>query len=490
MRKILILSIILLTGTVQLLAQHDNTLFFMDKVPQHHYMNPSLNPECRWWLGGAIVPIFGQLPPPMHVDINLPFDYNDFIYYGSGDYKDSLVTPLHPSEDINDFLNKLDDINYFTFEYQLTYLYFGFKAGQNTITFDLSDRNYTHVSIPKDIFTLALTGNATEEGRNSDISGLTMNQNYYREFALGFNRNLSKYFKVGLRGKFLMGIFNVYTSKSDIHINTEETTNVISAKANYSISTNMPVDEVTFDESGKFIEDVTFQDIAINDQDYIMNNFVWTKNYGWAIDAGFSKDWNSEITLYGSVVDFGFIQWNQNPNTFSLEGDSAFIYRGIELTSLDFDSLELIPDIDKIIEDNYISHSNAVYKTWLPLKIYAGLKYKFSKRFNVGLLGRFEKLDQKWLNAYTGSLNINMFKWGNISLSYSYNNKNWNNIGWGYTVRIGPAQWYIIGDNNIGVKFFPDNARNINYRFGCNLMFGRDSKKKDRLRNVPLLNTL
>lgn len=486
-RKALIFCFLYFIG-IYIYAQHDNTLYFMDKVPQHHYMNPALNPECDWWLGGLIVPIFGQLPPAMHLDLSTPIDINDVLYQGTGIYSDSLVTPLHPSEDINTFLDKLDETNYVSFEYQLNYLYFGFSKGKNVFTFDLSDRMYFHFGVPGDLFSFILKGNAEE--RDADIGGFELNTSYYREFAVGYNRELSRYLKLGIRGKFLIGIANISTPVSDLRVQTEEVTNDITAYANYTLQTNLPIESVTYDETGSYITDIAFQEMAFDDTDYLINTFGFPKNFGWAVDLGLSKDWNSELTYYLSVVDLGLINWKQNTSVFSVDDDNEFVYEGVEITSLNTDSIQLMPTIDQLIEDNEIEYKDTSYTTWLPMKIYAGLKYKFTKRLNVGALARFEKLQSKWLQTYTASLNVNMFKWGNLSGSYSYGNDSWTNIGFGYTLRLGPAQWYFVSDNLIGSVLFPYNTRNVNLRFGCNLVFGINKKKKGSPRKVPLVNTL
>ncbi|MBK8806855.1 MAG: hypothetical protein IPO21_09485 [Bacteroidales bacterium] len=492
MRKIIYITIILMLFVAKIYGQHENTLYFMDRVPQQHYLNPALTPDCKWWIGGLIIPVVGQLPPPLHLDLNLPLDYNDLIYPGSGDYADSLVTFLHPSQDVNTFLDKLSKNNYTTLEYHLNYLFFGLRIKKKAfITLDVSDRMYAHVNIPKDVFSLVLTGNAIE--RDANLSGLSFNLNYYREFALGFSYVLSKYSRVGVRGKFLMGVANINTAKSDIMLNTAETVNDLSLKANYQINTNFPIESVSFDESGKFIEEIEFQNFDFQNFDsvknFIVNDFALPKNYGWSVDIGLKGDWNSELSYYVSAVDIGSIKWSKNPSNFSLEGDSAFIFKGIELRSLKLDSLKF-PDLNEILEDTYLTYSQNAYRTWLPFKIFGGLRYKLTRRISLGVLARFEKLDKSWLNAYTGSLNFNMFRFGNMSLSYSYNNKVWNNIGWAYTIRFGAFQWYVIGENKIGSRLFPDKTRNIGFRFGCNLVFGRGGKKKGKQGDLPLLNTL
>lgn len=44
-------------------AQIDNTMYFMDRLPQSSYINPAQTPNCKFHIGGLIIPVLGQLLP-------------------------------------------------------------------------------------------------------------------------------------------------------------------------------------------------------------------------------------------------------------------------------------------------------------------------------------------------------------------------------------------------------------------------------------------
>ena len=96
---------------------------------------------------------------------------------------------------------------------------------------------------------------------------------------------------------------------------------------------------------------------------------------------------------------------------------------------------------------------------------------------NIGLLYSGIIYYNKINSSLTLSANSTLIKNLNASLSYSYINKSMNNLGVGVAVGRSPAQFYIITDNILGF-FWPLSARNINLRFGLNLIFGCNEKMK------------
>ena len=306
------------------------------------------------------------------------------------------------------------------------------------------------------------------------------------DYRFGFKRQVTKYFNFGVRVKYLVGVANYYTSRSDLVFNTADKTNYLSTTANYVIHTNAPFN-VTLKEDG-FVEDIEF--LEFNESE-ITKYVLFTGNRGYALDAGFSKDWNSELTYYLNIEDFGFINWKTNTHTFSLVGDEnnggGFEYRGIEMTDLNFSEIDILPNTDTLLSKFDFNYSQESYRTPLPFKVYGGLRYKITPKFYFGLLGRFEKLTFGYRPSYTASANFRPFKFGQLTFSYSYINRNFNNIGLGYTTRIGPIQWFFVSDNLIGTILFPDNSRSMSMRMGCNFIFINEKDKPKR--KLPLFNS-
>lgn len=469
-------------------SQINNTMYYMDRLPQANYINPAQVPQCKFFLSGLLIPLVGQLPPPVAFAVNTPIDYNDIFFPGRWEYKDSLITPIHPNANLNDFLKKLHPVNYTTFDFHLNLLYFGFKQGEkNFWTFDISERAYMHFGLPENLIKFVLMGN--KEVRNADFTGLHTNLFYYHQVSIGFKRQISRYFNVGTKLKLLTGVANMYSSSSSLVLNTAPTTNHLSLSSNYEIHTTAPV-EVTLNDEG-FIETVDFMDFgAISTSELIMDYALLTGNTGFALDLGFSKEWNSELTYFVSVEDLGYIRWKNNTHTLSLIGDKSndagFEYRGVEMNNVNFSEITLFPDIDSIINKFDFTYSQNAYSTMLPWKIYGGLQYKLTSKLFAGGVLRFEKLPHRLRTSFTTTLNYRPGKISHFTLSYSHINGNFNNIGFGYSWNLGPFQWYLITDNLIGLGIFPDNSRSAAIRMGSNFIIGYKDKKTQRA--LPLFN--
>lgn len=475
-----------LTMTLQSYAQIDNTMYFMDRLPQANYINPSAYPECKFFIGGMLVPLVGQLPPPITFAVNTPFDWNDFVFKGRWEYSDSLIHPLHPNANLNDFLKKIHTYNNFSTDFQMSLLYFGFKQDNNFWSLDVSTRMYMHFGIPGDLIKFPILGNG--ELRDAQFRGLYMNVNSYNQIALGYKRQVSRYFSVGAKLKYLSGIANVNVSESNITMKTAENTSSITITSDYAIHTNAPI-TVELDDNG-LVKDVNFIEFNQNDiQSEVKKNFLFTGNRGVALDLGFSKDWNSEFSYYFNIEDFGYINWKRHTHNFSATSNEGFVFKGI---------VEVIDDKQRTIEDMIspdslltkfdFEYTTDSYRTYLPYKIYGGARYKVTPKFYVGAVGRFEKMSFGFRPSAALSLNYRPGKFGSFTLSYAYINHNFNNIGLGSTLRIGPVQWYFVSDNLIGTALFPHQSRSLSMRMGCNLIFGFKEKEKPQ-KALPMFNS-
>ena len=158
-------------------GQMSNTLYHMKGIPQNHYFNPAFQPKCNIYIGFP-----GVSSISLGYDNN-GFDFDDVIFKGSGEFTDSLITPLHPSYDVDFFLDKLHDRIYIAPEVSLSLLTFGFRTKSWYITFDLSDVNSFRLSIPKDLFGIALKGNGAYAGKTADFSDFKIDVTYYRQYS-------------------------------------------------------------------------------------------------------------------------------------------------------------------------------------------------------------------------------------------------------------------------------------------------------------------
>ncbi|MBO4778906.1 MAG: hypothetical protein J5588_10505 [Bacteroidales bacterium] len=471
MKKTLSAIVFSLLLVFQVSAQVDNTMYFMDRLPQSSWINPAQSPDCKFHIGGLLIPLFGQLPPSMMFSLNIPIDYNDVIFHGEGEYSDSLITPLHPTANFDDFLKKLRKVNNFSTELQLDFLNFGFKAGEKSyVSFDLSERMFFNFGLPRSLIEFAAKGN--DVVREADFTGLGVNVMDFHQFAIGYKREFSKKFSLGFRAKMLVGVADVHTKSSHLVLTTAEKTNYMRVESEYTVSTNVPL-EVKLDEEG-YVEDISMQSFDDQSVGSLIKQYgVSTGSYGFAMDWGFASDINSSLSCYFSIEDLGFIDWKRNAASFSLYDEDSMRFEGVKVNDLDAGNFENVVNLDSIVGNfNEITYTEGDYRTWLPTKFYLGAKYKFAKRASLGALAKFELLPHSVRPSITLSANFKPFKFTAATISYSYLDGNFNNLGLGFTVHPGCFQWYLVSDNLLGAALFPANTRSVGVRMGCNLVFG------------------
>jgi uncharacterized protein DUF5723 len=97
-------------------------------------------------------------------------------------------------------------------------------------------------------------------------------------------------------------------------------------------------------------------------------------------------------------------------------------------------------------------------------------------KINFGLLSRTDFLNGKVAEQLTASANFTTGRFLNLTLSYSYMNAYFKNIGGGLSINAGPVNLYLISDNALNVLFWPEEARSVNLWFGFNFTFGYKEK--------------
>jgi hypothetical protein len=473
----------------------------MDRIPQSQYLNPANHPDCKWWLSGLLIPVYLSPmidPPfihlPMYLDVATPFSLSDVILYKNGK---PTSTFLDNAADQDAFLKKLSPINNISNNIAFEWLNVGFKQGKNYWDISVQTKSNVNFSFPKEYFAFPLKGNLDSTRLSNGIfDGQGLNATVYQEASIGFNRQFSKYFRVGLRVKAIIGIANINTATSQLKLTTVKNTDAdlvnsgnympmtITAESNMLVNSSIPLVNVTTNSSNlpssfSIQNGITTKDIM-----------KVTKNIGWGVDFGLMKDWNSELTLYGSVVDFGFIHWVNNTQNYALS-NTKFNYNGLPFNNFNVNNINEVADtLLKQFTNGYkATNTQNSYKTSLNTKIFFGGNYKLTKKIAIGLLGRIDKYPFNYEYSGTASLNLKPFRWGVLSLTESYYKKSFMNFGLGYTIRIMAMQWFAVYDNVIGTAIVPEQSRYWSMRTGVNLVFGR-GKKKIVDKNKPLLNTL
>jgi hypothetical protein len=484
MKKILALVFSLIAAT--LYAQQENTMYFMDRISYTSTLNAAQTPSCKFYLGGLLIPVSGQLPPSLYLGLTTPFSWDKIIYPGTGEYKDSLITPLFSEKEFDKFVPKLLKQNSFITELELPLLNFGFAQKKNFWTFGITEKIRTSISFDKGLLILPVEGNYN----NTEIAltGMAVNGASYLEYAAGFSREQNRHFRYGVKLKYLSGHYNIFTDNNKTRIYTDKDNAKVILESDVTVHVSAPLDSVSRDKEGK-IESVAYGEEFDNiEANKIVSHIFNPGNHGIALDIGFVKEYNSSLSFYASATDIGFIKWNTDAHQYNFKGRQEF--RGVRIDSLIFDGnfggLDYITDSLQANLNADVAE-NMPYINWLPVKLYAGAEYKLRKWLSLGLLYRGEYFNKYMYNAYTASINLKYMRYSSTTISYTIKNKNFVNLGFGTSFRMGPYNTFIVTDN-IGAAIWWWKSEQFSVRMGTSMVFGVKKKAKGP-RSVPLLGT-
>lgn len=464
-QKFLIVLALIFAGH-SAVAQQNLTLYNLKAIPQSNYVNPGILPSSRLNIG---LPIISSLYLNKS---NSGFKLDDVITKGSNG-----ATKL----DFENLVSKLADNNYFALSLHTDLLSTAFKYKSGYFSFNASYKLNWRIRYPKDLLNFVWKGNGVALGEEQHFN-LGLDATNYLEYGLGYAREVGDKLSLGVRVKYLSGIANISTKKSDITLTTDPNTFDITATSDIIVNTSGIIDN-------------PFNGFGVGD-------FV-TKlhNRGYGVDFGGSYKATDRLTVNASVLDLGSIKWKFAPTNYvSSNPNASFKYQGIDLNTFLNDSTT----IDKAVELVFDSLNSSFaldtvhrsYKTRLGAQIYAGAQYELNKESNVSLLLQGHFFDKKLHPALALSYNYTIDNYLMGSINYSMFNRSYMNIGLGLALNLGPLQIYGVSDNILGLfvynKYrvnnggkttditYPGNTKNLNLRVGINLTFGRKPLDKDK----------
>lgn len=443
-KVVLIMAIVVTMLSATMKAQQNFTLYNMGMVPQRMYMNPALVHSNKFYIG---------LPVISSVYFNFSnsgFKYSDLIRHNG----DSLYV------DFDNMLGKLSDKNYISTAVNIDLLSFGFRVKKNYFSFNATEKINFRFRYPKKFMEFAWKGNGAMLGEDVNFD-FGINGTHYREYGLGYAREINEKLTVGGKLKYLYGMENVWTEDFDVSLTTDPNSYAITAQSNIKINVS------GIDSIGKG-----------SVSDYLFKR----KNKGFGIDLGGVYKLNEKLSLSASIIDLGFIRWKDNVSNYqSSNTDASYTYEGVDLNQLLNDTSEnkFGALIDSVVNTFKLDTVHNSYSTRLSTQFYMGGNYNLTKKINVGALLYGQVFDKSIHPGLALSYNQRIANWFSFSLSYSMYNRSYNNAGLGLCFGNGPVQFYMVSDNLLGAVF-PQNTKNLHLNFGLNLTFGKGSKKKGK----------
>lgn len=488
MTKQFLIFIGLLLALPQIAAsQTSGQLGSFDFLPQTVYANPALRPKGRLNIG---IPALSQIYAGHGNNWFVPKDY--LISDGNG----------NTSLDANKILDHIDKSANIGINAGVEILHVGMRFGKSYINVRAAERVQASITLPKDIFNLAIYGNAGSyqfDNNTANFSDLNVDALHFREYALGYNYKLNEKWSFGLTAKYLYGMERVQTKNSSLRLHTDPT--------NYALSTSGSFLVNTSGIAGAFSDG---EDIHSDIKTYLLG----LKNTGFGMDIGAAYSPIEKLRLEFSANDIGYIKWKTDLANYGTN-NAEFAFNGIDLT--DFIFIEG-SDFNDAFQHRLDSLLNDLENTYNFQKTTNGFSTSLNGYFRYAAtyeLYKVKKLSgSAWANVYHGigastipfsfalGYNQKVGNWLQAGLHFSKQSNYSGSFGAGISLNAGFFQIYCLAENfhfaqltriTISDKNNPSNETKLVYfsnpqdiriNVGVNLTFGM--KKDDKPKGRPM----
>ena len=462
-------------------AQINNSLYFMQGVPQSNRVNPAHRPNCGFYIG-----IPGLAPARMEISSS-SVAYGDIIY--PHPTEDSLITFLHPLADKQAFIDLLKPLNYVISDLGSALITFGFDTEVGFFSMDVGTRVDGSIYYPGDMARLILNG--TEEGETYQFDGAALDLSAFDEITLGWSGEIVRNLRLGVHGKLLFGVGNLATTQSQLELTTSE--DVWNIRSDMMLNASLPFAEVQYDQDGN-VEDVVLKEDIENFNAWKLPKYMFNaRNFGLGVDIGINYRPIHELLVSASVMDIGYIRWKDEVHDVTYH--TEFDYEGLEVNPFEIpEGMTFGEHLDSLANETLDSLSSFLvftpgnfYSQRLHTKLYLGASYHVTPKISVGLLSRTDFLKDKINQQFTASANLTTGRMLNFTMSYSYINSYFKNIGAGVSFNLGPVNMYVISDNALNLLFWPQEVKSVNLWFGMNLVFGYKKFMSNLFKDNPLV---
>jgi outer membrane protein OmpA-like peptidoglycan-associated protein len=471
-------------------AQQTNSVYFMKGLTERNAYNPALQSYYNFYIDLPLIPNW-------NFDMGLPLSMNDIIFNKNG--KPVMFLNENAMDGRDKFYNALGSNSARTyFDWSINVLGFGFKAGSNYFTFNVAEKIYADMFLPKDFFGFALYG--TGKKNKQDFSTLGIDATAYLEYALGYSRKLlDDKLSVGVKLKLLSGQFNIKSHFDDFSLNMTTTEWRLKMQGNIKgaiPAAFMKIGEKTNDAGQEVLDfdNIEFAPDGYEVKDYLKAG-LFSGNFGFGADIGVAYEVIPNLQLSAAVTDIGFIKWKNADDLYNITANAEYAYEGIpkdEFSTIEDYLEDELDNLGNTIEDGFqIAHNPTAYKTKLRTRLNIGAEYGFfNDKLGLGLLySRLFIENQGQYQDLIASLNWRPCKWFNPMVSYSFLEGKGSTMGAGYQLKLGPINTFIVVDN-IPLYFgklkssslsipYPSRMKGLNVQAGVTLVFGSAKLKDD-----------
>ena len=324
----------------------------------------------------------------------------------------------------------------------------GYHAKNAFVSFGVATRATVDAVVPKSMFQYIYDlENGIFTGFNEyQVRNEKLNVNTYTELSFGYARKLGERLTVGGKAKVLLGYANI-----DLNVKKYDVmTYVLDNKAEgiypyYRINT-----DVEMALSGKGIEKEYNDEGCVDD---ILLGKFGIGGYGAAVDLGFEYKVLENLSLYASVLDFGFISWGKSSSETFNSQNNVEKCEVPDADLLDFETFALKDGIKK------------ARTVRLAPTVTAGGEYGlFNDRLGLGLLSVTSFGEYETSSELMAIATFRPKSFFNVSASYSMLGQT---DTFGVALKLGPL---MIGTDYM---FLDDNTKKVNAYFGLSIPLAR-----------------
>ncbi len=324
---------------------------------------------------------------------------------------------------------------------------------------NLVNRISTEVMLPKSLFVMGWKGNEPFIGDYLDLSGMGVNVLHYTELSYGITQKIGDNFTIGTKFKFLQGLSNISTYRSDIKLKTDTTTFWLTGNLDAQINVSGPLDT----------NGVTIYSYS----DYMLN----MRNPGFGMDIGISYRPIKMLRLSADLVDLGAIKFNTGLKSYAISGKYQF--KGLELGnafSSSFDTI-IMDLLDTVMGSFTPVRTEQSYVYYTTPKLYASAEL---------ILNKNNKFNVLYHRRLTSAYNYNVLSAGyqhrfgralTTMVNYSMLTGNNHRVGAGLNIKMGMMNLYFLTDDILDV-IKPFRTQSVNFYFGINFIHFPPTQKQ------------
>lgn len=320
----------------------------------------------------------------------------------------------------------------------------------------------------KDFIGFVTQGNAPYVGETLNLDP-EFQFSLHQEFGFGISREFLGFLNVGVRAKYLVGLADIRTTEGQLSLTTGEEFYELQLEGDYQLQVaGLPLVQ-TLEEFSELPIDSFFTEKLVDP----FGNL--TGNTGFGFDIGATAEFGDRLQVGLSILDIGSINWEEDAAQYDIEG--SFEFDGIDaagfITGNGSENILDSLDLDNLID---FSGKAQTYSTRLNPKLYTTARLKISKKLYLNAVLRNEFTGNGVRTGFGVGLQKKVSKMLSVGAMYSIRNGSFANLGANLSLKLGPAQLFVVSDNLLPlIKQW--QATNTNVRLGLNITL--NEKKKE-----------